>query len=106
MAAFVVLPAFFAVWLLAAPVALQRRVVDVALGSLVLATISLAWVALYDLTPSDRRPYAGGSRTNSMLQLAVGHSAPSVNRTTGEDGSLSRCLPAPSSRRQRSRRSR
>lgn len=73
MAAFVVLPTFFAVWLLAAPVGRQRRVVDVALGSLVLAMISLAWVVLYDLTPPDRRPYAGGSRTNSMIQLAIGH---------------------------------
>jgi 4-amino-4-deoxy-L-arabinose transferase-like glycosyltransferase len=73
MAAFVVLPTFFAVWLLAAPVEVRRRVLDVALGSLLLATISLAWVVLYDLTPADRRPYAGGSQTNSMIQLAVGH---------------------------------
>jgi 4-amino-4-deoxy-L-arabinose transferase-like glycosyltransferase len=73
MAAFVVLPTFFAVWLLASPVKVRRRVIDVALGSLVLAMISLAWVLLYDLTPADRRPYAGGSRTNSMIQLAIGH---------------------------------
>jgi 4-amino-4-deoxy-L-arabinose transferase-like glycosyltransferase len=73
MAAFVVLPTFVAVWLLGAAVSFRRRLAGVAMGSLVLAVVSLAWVVAYDVTPVDRRPYAGGSRTNSMLQLAVGH---------------------------------
>jgi 4-amino-4-deoxy-L-arabinose transferase-like glycosyltransferase len=73
MAAFVVLPTFVVVWLLGAPASRRRRLAGAAMGGLVLAVVSLTWVVLYDITPADRRPFAGGSRTNSMVQLAVGH---------------------------------
>jgi len=73
LAAFVVLPTFVLVYFLRAPVGWRRRLVDLAMGGLVVAAVSLSWVLAYDLTPPDQRPFAGSSTTNSMLELAVDH---------------------------------
>src|SRR5207249_7794163 len=73
LAAYVVLPTFALVYFLGAPVNWRRRVVDLGLAGIVLVAVSLPWILVYDLTPSDRRPFAGSSRENSMLELAVGH---------------------------------
>jgi len=73
LAALVVVPGFLAVYLCGAPVAWPRRLVDAGLAGIVLAAVSLSWIAFYDLTPAASRPYAGSSQTNSMLELAVGH---------------------------------
>jgi len=75
LAAFVVLPAFAVVYMLGAPVSWRRRVTDLAFGALVVTAVSLAWVVAYDLTPAERRPFAGSSTRNSMVELAVGHNA-------------------------------
>ncbi|HEV2056377.1 MAG TPA: glycosyltransferase family 39 protein [Methylomirabilota bacterium] len=72
LAAFVVLPTFALVYLLGAPVGLRRRLVDLTLGGLILTLVSLSWVAVYDLTPADKRPYAGTTDSNSVLELTVG----------------------------------
>lgn len=73
LAAFVVLPTFALVYWLGAPVPRRRRVVDLALGGVLVAATSLPWVIAYDLTPADRRPYVGSSPHNSMIDLAIGH---------------------------------
>jgi 4-amino-4-deoxy-L-arabinose transferase-like glycosyltransferase len=72
LAAFVVVPSFLVVYVLGAPQAWRRRLVDVALAALVLMAVSLPWMLAYELTPPDQRPYAGTSDKNSMLELAVG----------------------------------
>lgn len=72
LAAFVVLPAFAAVYALGAAPSWRARVTDLALAGLVLAAVSFAWPLAYDLTPSERRPYAGTTDRNSVLELAVG----------------------------------
>ncbi len=72
LAAFVVLPTFALVYFVGAPLAWRRRIVDLAVAGVVLAAVSLSWVLAYDLTPPDRRPYAGTSDRNSMLELVVG----------------------------------
>jgi 4-amino-4-deoxy-L-arabinose transferase-like glycosyltransferase len=72
LAAFVVLPTFALVYFLGAPVRGWRRLGDAAIGGLVLAVVSLSWVAAYDLTPPHKRPYAGTTDTNSELELVVG----------------------------------
>jgi hypothetical protein len=43
-----------------------------AVAGLVLVVVSLSWVAVFDLTPAADRPYAGSTRHNSMLELALG----------------------------------
>jgi 4-amino-4-deoxy-L-arabinose transferase-like glycosyltransferase len=73
LAAFVVLPAFALVYGLGAPVSWRRRAVDLAMGAVVLLAVSLSWAVAYDLTPPERRPFAGSTTRNSMVELAVGH---------------------------------
>jgi 4-amino-4-deoxy-L-arabinose transferase-like glycosyltransferase len=73
LAAFVVLPTFYLVYLLAAPGRWWRRIGHLTVATLVLAVVSLSWVAVVELTPKDQRPYIGGSKTNSALELAVGY---------------------------------
>ncbi len=73
LAAFVVLPTFALVYFAGAPVDWRRRLAHLAVGGAVVAVVSLSWVAFYDLTPPERRPFAGSSRSNSMIELAVGH---------------------------------
>ena len=72
LAAFVVLPTFVLVYFLGAPIAWRRRLEDLALAAVVLVTVSLAWSVIYDLTPPEHRPFAGTTKKNSMLELAVG----------------------------------
>ena len=72
LAAFVVLPTFALVYFVGAPVSARRRLVDLTLGGLVLLVVSLAWIAVYELTPPASRPYAGTTDTNSELELVVG----------------------------------
>jgi len=70
LAAFLVVPAFALVYLLAAPTALGRRLAHLSVAAIALAAVSLSWVALYDLTPPEQRPFAGSTRGNSMVELA------------------------------------
>ena len=72
LAAFVALPTFALVYLIGAPLGWWRRVGHLAVAGVVLAAVSLSWVIAYDLTPPQRRPYAGTSDRNSMLELVVG----------------------------------
>jgi len=72
LAAFVVLPVFALVYVVGARLTWRRRILDLAVAGVVLALMSASWVLVYDLTPRDRRPYAGTTNKNSMLELAVG----------------------------------
>jgi 4-amino-4-deoxy-L-arabinose transferase-like glycosyltransferase len=72
LAAFVVLPTFALAYFLGAPVRFRRRLLDLTLGGIVLTLVSLSWVAVYDLTPAHKRPYAGTTDGNSVLELTVG----------------------------------
>ena len=73
LAAFVVLPAFALVYALGEPLRWRRRMSDLVLAGLVLVTLALSWAVVYDLTPPDRRPFAGSTKGNSMVELAVDH---------------------------------
>jgi hypothetical protein len=81
--AFLVLPAFTAVWLLAAPVGLGRRLRDLATATLALVVSAGWWVLVVELWPADARPYIGGSQTNSVLELVFGYNG--FGRLTGDE---------------------
>jgi 4-amino-4-deoxy-L-arabinose transferase-like glycosyltransferase len=72
LAAFVVLPTFALVYILGAPAGVRRRLVDLTLAFIVLAAVSLSWMVVYDLTPPSKRPYAGTTDRNSVVELVVG----------------------------------
>jgi len=81
MEAFLPLPAFYGLYLLGAKVGWKKKIAHLALATVVLLAVSLAWVEAVDLTPADQRPYVGSSATNSELNLALGYNG--INRLVG-----------------------
>jgi len=71
--AFLVLPAFVALYLLATPIPWRKRVSFLALATVVLMVVSLAWVLLVDATPASQRPFVGSSGNNTELDLVLGY---------------------------------
>ncbi|WP_433319246.1 ArnT family glycosyltransferase [Micromonospora sp. CA-269861] len=81
--AFLVVPVFAGVYLLAAPTGLWRRVRQLLLAGLAVVVSAGWWVALVELVPAGARPYIGGSQGNSILELTVGYNG--LGRITGEE---------------------
>ncbi|WP_426530153.1 glycosyltransferase family 39 protein [Bradyrhizobium sp. McL0615] len=63
------------------------------MAGIVLVAVSLSWAIFFDLTPARDRPYAGSTKHNSMLELALVHngaarfvamSTPAANPATTE----------------------
>jgi 4-amino-4-deoxy-L-arabinose transferase-like glycosyltransferase len=81
--AFLPLPAFALVYLLAAPTTLRRRILDLLAGGLAMVVAAGWWIALVELWPASSRPYIGGSQTNSVLELIVGYNG--LGRITGDE---------------------
>ncbi|MGA9396982.1 MAG: glycosyltransferase family 39 protein [Anaerolineaceae bacterium] len=71
--AYMILPAVYLVYLIAAPHRWWKRLLHLAAGTILLVAISLAWIVAFDLTPVSKRPFAGSSTDNSMLELVIGH---------------------------------
>ena len=71
--AFLVLPAFALVYLIAAPTTVRRRVLHLLLAFATMIVSLGWWVALVELVPASLRPYVGGSQTNSELELVFGY---------------------------------
>ena len=85
--AFLVVPAFGLVYLLAAPVSLRRRIGQLVIALATMVVASGWWVAIVQLTPAADRPYIGGSQDNSLLNLIFGYNG--LGRLTGnESGSV------------------
>ena len=79
--AFLVIPAFGVLYLLAAPRKIWTRIWHLALALLVLLAISAAWIVTVDLTPASQRPYVGSTQDNSEISLATGYNG--LNRILG-----------------------
>ena len=86
MQAFLVLPAFYLLYLVAALVPRLRRFVHLGLAMLVLVAVSLSWAVVVDLTPPTERPYVGSSQHNSALELASGYNG--LSRLVGRGNEL------------------
>jgi len=81
--AFLVLPAFYLLYLVAAPVGWRRRMIHLGLATVVIVAASLPWVVAVDLTPAEQRPYVGSSSFNTVTDLIVGWNG--VERLAGSD---------------------
>jgi 4-amino-4-deoxy-L-arabinose transferase-like glycosyltransferase len=92
--AYLPLPAFFALYFLGSPERLWRKVGKLVLASGVLLLVSLAWVAVVELTPAEKRPYVGSSGDNSELSLIIGYNG--IQRLLGSFGGRSRQAAEPS----------
>jgi 4-amino-4-deoxy-L-arabinose transferase-like glycosyltransferase len=84
MEAFLVIPGFALVYLVAAPVSLRRRVSDLLLGGVALLVASGWWVAIVELWPAGSRPMIDGSSDNSILNLIFDYNG--LGRLSGGTG--------------------
>src|SRR5713101_9689148 len=82
--AYLVVPAYGLLYLLAAPRRIWVRIGHLALAALLMLTISLSWAVAVDLTPAPSRPYVGSSQNNSEISLALGYNG--VQRLLGHFG--------------------
>jgi 4-amino-4-deoxy-L-arabinose transferase-like glycosyltransferase len=73
MQAYVVLPAFFLVYLWAANASPLRRIRNLAVGTVALVVSSAWWMVVVDLIPASSRPYIGGSTDNTVWDLVIGY---------------------------------
>ena len=80
--AFLVLPAFGAAYLLAAPAPVRARLAHLAAAAGAVVVSSGWWVLLVELWPGER-PYVGGSQQDSVLELALGYNG--LGRLTGDE---------------------
>jgi 4-amino-4-deoxy-L-arabinose transferase-like glycosyltransferase len=71
--AFLVVPAFYVLYLLGASVRWWERPIHLGLATVVMLLVSFAWVAAVDLTPAEERPYVGSSSNNTVVELIIGH---------------------------------
>ncbi|HWG65248.1 MAG TPA: glycosyltransferase family 39 protein [Streptosporangiaceae bacterium] len=85
--AFLVLPVFTLVYLVAGPPRLGERIWQLLVAGAALVAAAGWWVAIVMLTPAANRPYVGGSTTNNILQLTFGYNG--LGRLNGnETGSV------------------
>jgi 4-amino-4-deoxy-L-arabinose transferase-like glycosyltransferase len=84
--AFLVLPVLVAVYALLSRASVRRRLVHLvaAFGALLVA--GGWWVAVVSLWPAPSRPYVGGSRANSELELILGYNG--LGRIDGNESGL------------------
>jgi 4-amino-4-deoxy-L-arabinose transferase-like glycosyltransferase len=71
--AYLVVPAYGLLYLLAAPKSIWKRIAHLAVAGALLLVVSLSWVVAVDLTPASQRPYVGSTQDNSELSLALGY---------------------------------
>jgi 4-amino-4-deoxy-L-arabinose transferase-like glycosyltransferase len=82
--AYLVVPAYGLLYLLASPRRIWVRIGHLALATLLMLTISLSWTVAVDLTPAANRPYVGSSQNNSEISLALGYNG--IQRLLGQFG--------------------
>src|SRR6516162_3311899 len=80
--AYLVVPAYGLLYLLAAPCSIWVRIGHLALAALLMLTISLSWAVAVDMTPAASRPYVGSSQNNSEISLALGYNG--IQRLLGQ----------------------
>jgi 4-amino-4-deoxy-L-arabinose transferase-like glycosyltransferase len=84
MQAFLVLPAFALVYMLAAPTGLRRRTLQTVAGGAAIVLSAGWWVAIVALWPASSRPSIDGSSTNSIINLILGYNG--LGRIFGAGG--------------------
>jgi 4-amino-4-deoxy-L-arabinose transferase-like glycosyltransferase len=84
LAAYLVVPGIALGYLLCAPAPLPRRLLRLIAAGVVLAVVSLSWIALVELTPASHRPYVGGSTNNTETNLTLGYNG--LGRVEGQTG--------------------
>jgi 4-amino-4-deoxy-L-arabinose transferase-like glycosyltransferase len=84
MQAFLVVPGFALVYMIAAPVSARRRVGQLLAGGAAMIACAGWWVAIVALWPASSRPMIDGSSDNSILNLIWDYNG--IGRLTGSSG--------------------
>src|SRR5450755_2782877 len=84
MQAFLVLPAFGLVYLVAAPTGLRRRVLQLLAAGVAVVISAGWWVAIVAVWPAGSRPMIDGSPTNNIFNLITGYNG--LGRIFGTSG--------------------
>ncbi|WP_307811805.1 glycosyltransferase family 39 protein [Ktedonobacter robiniae] len=100
--AYLVVPAYGMLYLLAAPHRIWKRIGHLALAGLLLLVVSFSWLVAVDLTPASQRPYVDSTKDNSALSLALGYNGferlfghtPTISTPTAGDGTQQPQTPA------------
>ena len=71
--AYLVAPAVFLTYLVAAPRPRLVGIGQLALAGVTLVVVSFAWPVVVDLTPANQRPWIDSTGNNSAVSLAIGH---------------------------------
>src|SRR5260370_6124023 len=82
--AYLVIPAFGLLYLVAAPRSIWKRVGHVDVAGVLLLLVSFSWVVAVDLTPASQRPYVDSTQNNSEISLALGYNG--IQRLLGGFG--------------------
>jgi 4-amino-4-deoxy-L-arabinose transferase-like glycosyltransferase len=82
--AFLVLPAFALVYMVAAPTGLRRRTWQTLLGGVAVVVSAGWWVAIVALWPASSRPMIDGTSDNSIINLITGYNG--FGRIFGSSG--------------------
>ncbi|MDR3596747.1 glycosyltransferase family 39 protein [Clostridium sp.] len=71
--AYMIGPAIYITYLLSSTISLKKKLGQLVIGTVILATVSLSWAVIVDLVPAQNRPYVGSSTDNSEIELIIGH---------------------------------
>jgi 4-amino-4-deoxy-L-arabinose transferase-like glycosyltransferase len=80
---FLIAPGLLFAFLLAGQGSLWRRLRGMAIAVVAIVVAAGWWVALVQLWPKNSRPYIGGSKNNSFLELTFGYNG--LGRLTGDE---------------------
>jgi 4-amino-4-deoxy-L-arabinose transferase-like glycosyltransferase len=81
--AWLIVPAFVAVALMAGAGTVARRLARTAAAGAAMIAAAGWWVLAVQLTPAADRPWIGGTQNNSVLELALGYNG--LGRITGQE---------------------
>jgi 4-amino-4-deoxy-L-arabinose transferase-like glycosyltransferase len=93
LAAYLVVPSIALGFLVCAPGSLRRRIAQLLVAGVALVAVSLAWIAVIELTPASKRPYVGSSTNNTELGLAFEYNG--LGRVEGQTGGPNSILVRP-----------
>jgi len=71
--AYLIVPAIYITYILATNISLKKRIMHLAIGTIVLLGVSLSWALVVDSIPAADRPFVGSSTNNTVIQLIIGH---------------------------------
>jgi 4-amino-4-deoxy-L-arabinose transferase-like glycosyltransferase len=84
LAAYLIVPGIALGYLLCAPGAWSRRLVQLLAAGAVMVLVSAAWMAVVELTPASKRPFVGSSTNNSETGLTFSYNG--FGRVGGQTG--------------------